>query len=293
MKRIENILFLTLSWSLSRLPDFVLYAVADIVYVFIYYIIAYRKKVVFKNLRNSFPEKTDKEIKQIAIKFYHHLSDIFIENIALIKMKPERVKKMVDYESNIETITNLYKQNKHIVLVTAHYCNWEFFLVLPLLTPHTVLGVYKPLNNPFYDKQFLKMREKFGALPVTMNDSFRKILQLDKEKKLSLIGLIADQRPPKISSNYWTNFLNQDSAIFLGPEKIAKKINATIIFTYLEKVKRGKYKMIFSSQLDDLTRYKEFEITEMYIRFVEKLIIEEPEYWLWSHNRWKRKRITE
>ncbi|OFX27467.1 MAG: hypothetical protein A2041_07740 [Bacteroidetes bacterium GWA2_31_9b] len=290
MKRVEYFLFQLLSWLLSRLPNFILYTIADIVFIFFYYIVGYRKNVVFKNLRNSFPEKSDKEIKQIAIKFYHHLSDIFIENIALIKMKPERVEKMVDYESCENIITDQYNKNKHVIIVTAHYNNWEFYLTLPILSQHKVLGIYKPLNDSFYDKQFFKMRQKFGAFPITMSDAFRTVLQLFKDKELMLVGLIADQRPPKESSNYWTNFLNQETAIFLGPEKIAKKINATLIFTYLEKVKRGKYKMICSSQLDDLSKYSEYEITELYVRFVEKLIIEKPEYWLWSHNRWKRKR---
>lgn len=290
MKRVEYFLFQLLSWLLSRLPNFILYAIADIVYLFIYYIVGYRKNVVFKNLKNSFPEKSDNELKQIAIKFYHHLSDIFIENIALIKMKPERVEKMVDYESCKNIITDQYNKNKHVIIVTAHYNNWEFYLTLPILSQHKVLGIYKPLNDSFYDKLFFKMREKFGAFPITMSDAFRTVLQLFKDKELMLVGLIADQRPPKSSSNYWTNFLNQETAIFLGPEKIAKKINATLIFTYLEKVKRGKYKMICSSLFDDLSNYSEYEITELYVRFVEQLIIEKPEYWLWSHNRWKRKR---
>ncbi|OFX83825.1 MAG: hypothetical protein A2W99_02925 [Bacteroidetes bacterium GWF2_33_16] len=290
MKQFGFFLFRILSWLLSRLPNFVMYAVADIVYIFIFYILGYRKKTVFKNLRNAFPEKSEIEIKQIAIKFYHHLSDIFIENIAFIRMTPERIKTMIDFESCIALATNIFNQDKHIIIVTAHYCNWEIYFTLPLLSPHSVLGIYKPLNDKNYDREFYNMRTKFGAIPVSMNDAFRTILQYDKDKNYVMIGLIADQRPPKASSNYWTPFLNQESAIFLGPEKIAKKINAPLIFTYLQKIKRGKYKMIIDKVIENPLEYKEFEITETYIRWVEEIIKEKPEYWLWSHNRWKRKR---
>ena len=293
MEQISFFFFRILSWILSRIPLSALYVIADMVYILLYYIIRYRKKVVFKNLRNSFPEKSEDEIKKIAIRFYHHLGDIFMENIALIRMKPEKVKKMIDFESCIQIATDIFNQDKHIIIVTAHYSNWEYYLVLPLLSPHTTLGIYKPLNNKNYDKEFFNMRTKFGALPVSMNDSFRTILQYDKNKIYTTIGLIADQRPPRTSSNYWTKFLNQDAAIFLGPEKIAKKLNAPIVFTYLEKVKRGEYKMIFDQIVENPSQYDEFEITEMYIRWVEKNIKEKPEYYLWSHNRWKNKRKPE
>jgi len=293
MEQISFFFFRILSWVLSRIPLSVLYVIADLVYFLLYYIIRYRKKVVFKNLRNSFPEKSENEIKKIAIRFYHHLSNIFMENIALIRMKPEKVKKMIDFESCIQIATDIFNQDKHIIIVTAHYNNWEYYLVLPLLSPHKTLGIYKPLNNKNYDKEFFNMRTKFGALPVSMNDSFRTILQYDKNKVYTTIGLIADQRPPRTSSNYWTIFLNQDASIFLGPEKIAKKIKATLVFTYLEKVKRGKYKMIFDHIIENPSQYNEFEITEKYIRWVEKIIKDKPEYYLWSHNRWKNKRKPE
>ncbi|MGE0090511.1 MAG: lysophospholipid acyltransferase family protein [Bacteroidales bacterium] len=289
MKRVGIFFFRITSWIFSRIPLSVMYIIADFVYFLLFFVIGYRKKVVFKNLRNSFPEKTEEEIKKIATLFYHHLGDIFVENIALIQMKPEKVKKMIDFESCI-TASDIFNENKHIVLVTAHYNNWEFYLVLPLLSPHKTLGVYKPLNNKYYDKEFFTMRTKFGVLPVSMNDSFRTILTFDKNKEYVSLGLIADQRPPRSSSNYWTSFLNQDASIFLGPEKIAKKIKAPIIFTHLEKIKRGKYKMVFDKVIEDPSIFKEFEITETYVRWVEKLIQEKPEYYLWSHNRWKHKR---
>lgn len=292
MKRIGVYLFISLSWLLGRAPRFILYGLADIVYFVLYYIVRYRRKVVYKNLRNSFPEKTDQEIHLIAKKFFHHLSDIFVENIAFIKMSKKRVLQMVELEKT-DLPEKLFNSKKNIVGVTGHYGNWEVYFTLPIIFPHLVLGVYKPLNNRFFDKQFYNMRARFNALPVTMADSYKTVLKYNNENKLTLLGLIADQRPPKEGGHYWTTFLNQETAIFLGPEKIAKKLNAAILFTYLEKIKRGKYLIKVKLLFEDTTQCKEHEITETHLRFLENLIKEKPEYWLWSHKRWKHKRMIE
>ena len=222
MKQTGAYLFIALSWFLSKSPNFILYGLADFLYVVLYYIIGYRKKIVLKNLRNSFPEKSDKEINNIAKKFFHHLSDTFIENIALITMSKKRILKLVKIEEG-DTAKELYKKNKSIIAITGHYGNWEVFLVLPLLSPHQVLGVYKPLNNKFFDKLLYKMREKFGAIPVTMHNSYKTVLEYKKNNKLILLGLIADQRPHKKEGNYWTTFLNQETNVFLALKNFPKK----------------------------------------------------------------------
>ena len=292
MKNIGIYLFLGLSWLLSVVPEFILYGISDIIHFILYHIIGYRKKTVFENLKNSFPEKSNKEIRLIAKKFFRHLSDTFVENCALIKMSKKRIQKLVIIE-NSEIITELYKKNKSIIGVTGHYGNWEAFVTLPLVSPHKVLGIYKPLNNKFFDKQFYKMRSKFGAIPVTMSDSYKTFLEYNKNNILTFLGLIADQRPPKQGGHYWTTFLNQETAIFLGPEKIAKKLNSAVIFSYLQKVKRGKYLVKFKLLFEDTAKCKEHEITDTYIHFLESIIKEKPEYWLWSHKRWKHKREIE
>ena len=289
MKQIGAYLFIVSSWLLAKSPEFVLYRFADFLYIVLYYIIGYRKKVVLKNLRNSFPEKSDKEINNIAKKFFQHLSDTFIENIAIITMSKKRIHKLVKIEDG-DIAKELYKKNKSIIGITGHYCNWEACLVLPLLSQHQVLGVYKPLNNKLFDKLFYNMRAKFGAIPVTMHDTYKTVLEYKKNNKLTFLGLIADQRPHKQAGNYWTTFLNQDTVVFLGPEKFAKKLNASVIFIYLEKVKRGKYILRTKLLFEDAANCKDFEITETHLKFLEKMIVEKPEYWLWSHKRWKHKR---
>ncbi|MEE4197019.1 MAG: lysophospholipid acyltransferase family protein [Bacteroidales bacterium] len=292
MKRIGYYLFKALSWLLSRAPDFILYGIADIIFIFLYYLIGYRKKVVTQNLKNAFPEKNDQEIKIIRKKFFHHLSDIFVENIALIKMKPERIRRMVEFK-NHEILSDLFTQGKSIVGVTAHYGNWEIFITLPLFSSHTTLCVYKPLNNKFFNQEFYKMRAKFGEVPVTMKDAYRTVLHYNQNNQLTILGLIADQRPPLNSSNYWTTFLNQETPVFLGPEKIAQRLNAAVVYTHVDKIKRGKYQLIPTLLFHDAKDRKEYEITEAHLRLLEKYIREKPEYWLWSHKRWKHKRSPE
>ena len=289
MKKFGALLFEPISWLLSIAPHFILYGIADITFVVLYYMVGYRKQVVYNNIKNSFPEKSEIEIKEIQRKFFHHLSDTFIETAALIKMSQKRVLRMVKFEDT-NIAKKLYENKKNVIGITGHFSNWELGLTLPKIIPHLVLGVYKPLNNKSFDKLFYKMREKFGAVPVTMNDSYKKILKYNKENQLTFFGLVADQRPPKIGGNYWTTFLNQETPVFMGPEKIARKLNAAIVFLYLEKVKRGKYIMKIKLLYEDVSKCEVHEITETHLRFLENLIKEKPEYWLWSHKRWKHKR---
>jgi KDO2-lipid IV(A) lauroyltransferase len=289
VKQLGTYLTLLLSHFFNLLPKIILYRFADVFYIILFDILRYRRKVVFENLRNSFPEKSDKEIYKIARKFYLHLSDTFVENCALLTMSKERTLKFVEIEKT-NLINDLFNKDKNVVVVTGHYGNWEMFLAIPLLSSHQVLGVYKPLNNKAFDKVFFKMRQKFGAIPVTMHDSYKTVLDFKHRKELCLLGLIADQRPPKKGGHYWTTFLNQETAILLGPEKISKKLNTAVVFLYLEKPKRGSYilktKLLFENAKDCSPN----EITETHLRFLEKLIIDKPQYWLWSHKRWKHKR---
>jgi KDO2-lipid IV(A) lauroyltransferase len=289
VERIGTYLILVLSRFFNLIPKFILYRFADVFYIILFYLARYRKKVVYKNLRNSFPEKSDKEINRIAKKFYQHLSDTFTENCALLTMSKERVKNFIKI-GDYGLLDDLYNKQKDVIGITGHYSNWEMFLVLPLISKHKVLGVYKPLNNKHFDKAFYKMRQKFGATPVKMHDTYKAVLQQKQNKQLTLLGLIADQRPQKKAGSYWTNFLNQDTVIYLGPEKVAKKLNASIVFLYLEKVKRGKYILRSKLLFEDPKVIEDHKITETHVRFLENMIKERPEFWLWSHNRWKHKR---
>lgn len=292
MNRIAVYLFIALSWLLARMPHFILYGLADFVFIVLYYIVGYRKKVVFNNLRNSFPEKYEQEIQIIAKRFFRHLGDLVIENAAIPRMSEKRLRKIIRFK-NPDFFDKFYKENKNLVAILGHYANWELCSTIPMITEYQILSVYKPLNNKFFDKEFYNSRKKFGALPVSMDNTFRAILDHKRKNKLFALGLIADQRPLKSITNHWVTFLNQDTPVFFGPEKIAKKFNLPVIYSQVDKIKRGYFEIEFTLLIEDPSQCKENEITEMHLRFLEKKIIEKPEYWLWSHKRWKHKREPE
>lgn len=289
MKKIFFYIFYIFSWLLSILPLKIQYFIADFLYIILYYIIAYRKKVVYINLKNSFPEKSDKEIKSIAKKFYKHLADLFIENISFHFFSEKDILKRVKF-TNIEILNNYYKQNKSVVAVLGHYGNWELYCGMPLITKHLNIGVYKKLSNKSFDDLFKKTRKKFGAEAVEMHNTFRTIIKYAKEGKLTFTGLISDQTPTKSEIHYWTKFLNQDTPIFLGVEKIAKKTNQPVVFMDMKKIKRGYYQVEIIKLFENPQETKEYEITEKHVRLLERIIKNKPEYWLWSHRRWKHKK---
>ncbi len=289
MKRLGIFFFEAFGKILGILPKRAIYIFSDLLYLIGYYIIKYRKKVVFENLQNAFPEKSQKEIKSIAKKFFHHLSDVMIENIVSLFMSPTKIKKFVTFK-NIEVLTNLHEKNKNITGLIGHYGNWEFLTTIPPYTPYSALSVYKPLRNKFFDRKTYEMREKMDAIPVPMKKVYKVVSEYEKSKQPYILGMVADQSPPKGGVNYWTTFMNQDTAFFTGHEKIARRFNHAIVFTVVHKIKRGHYEVEFTKLFENASETKENEITKAYIRNLENIIREKPEYWLWSHRRWKHKR---
>jgi len=289
MTRIGIFLFEIFGKLMGKLPKRGIYVLADFLFFIGFYLIRYRRKVVFENLKNAFPNKTEKEIKKISRRFFHHLSDVMIENVATLYMKPEKIKKFVTIK-NIEILTNLYQKNKNITALIGHYGNWEFLTTIPPYTSYTILSVYKPLRNKFFDNKTYQMRERQQAVPVPMKKVYKAIVEYEKKKQPYILGMVADQSPPKRDINYWTTFLNQDTAFFTGSEKIAKRFNHAVIFTAVHKVERGHYEVECIKLFEDAKDAEENEITEKYAQTLEQIIREKPEYWLWSHRRWKHKR---
>ncbi|MFP3860609.1 MAG: lysophospholipid acyltransferase family protein [Bacteroidales bacterium] len=286
MTTILYFVFEVVSRMLCILPKRAIYIVADFLYIIAYYVVQYRKKVVFENLRNSFPEKTEKDIKIIAKKFYRHLGDIIVENIAILNMKPKKVMKFITVK-NIELVNKLHDKGKNSIALTGHYGNWEFLTTLSEYTPYTILSVYKPLRNKFFDRKVYEMRKRFSAIPVPMKEVYKAIIRQQKQNKPYIMGLVADQCPPKKNINYWTTFLNQETPFFTGAEKITRKFNNAAVFTIVKKKKRGWYEIEFNLMSEDTKKFKETGVTEKYARLLEEQIISQPEYWLWSHRRWK------
>ena len=289
MKHPGFILFDAFSRFLSILPKKAMYFFADLLFLIGYFLIGYRKKVVDENLRNAFPEKSSTEIRKIAKRFFKHLSDVMIEDVAMLHMSPKRLNQFVSVK-DLDLLNDLYKQNKNVMGILGHYGNWELLTTIPLHSPYTILTVYKPLKNQFFDRKIYEMRKRFDEVPIPMKQAYKSIARYQNKGEPYIVGMVADQSPPKRGLNFWTTFLNQDTSFFLGAERIARKFNHTVIFPAVKKIKRGSYEIHFELLVDNPKETAETEITEKYVRTLENLILEKPEYWLWSHRRWKHTR---
>ncbi len=276
-------------WILTLFPLPVLYIISDLIYPLIYYIIGYRKKIVIQNLKNAYPEKSENEIKKIAKRFYRHFCDLTIEIIKLIHFSPGMLEKRVRFK-NPEVVEELLKQNRHAIAVVGHYGNWEWLNFFALKTNYNTMAIYKPLNNKYFDRFFLKLRKQFGTDLVPMKQTLRALINYQRQNLPTISCFISDQCPVREEIDYWTTFLNQDTPVFLGIEKIAQKMNQVVVFFKMQKIRRGYYEVEFINLTENPRKTKPFEITENHVRALEELVNQQPEYWLWSHRRWKFKR---
>jgi len=271
--------------QIGFLPFWLLYGISDVFY-YIIKGIGYRKKLVYKNLRNSFPEKSEKEIKAIANKFYHNLSDVFFETFKLYRMSEKQMRERISVK-NIELLDRYNDEGKDVFAIMAHYATWEWVPSINMFMKAKGSAIYHPLKSKPYDDFMLKLRSKWGSLNFPMNTSYRDMMLLKKQGIRFVLGLIADQSPKKKMVHYQTMFLNQMTPVHLGAEKMAMKTNDPIVFVRLDKIKRGHYCIVVEPLVERPKDYKEFEITDLHVKHLENIIKEKPEYWLWTHNRWK------
>lgn len=291
-QHIAYYILLSVMFLFSLLPLRVLYLIAEVFYFLIYKVIGYRKKVVLENLRNAFPEKNETEIKKICSKFYRHFACLFVENIELRFVNKKRFKKRYFIE-NEALFYDLYNKGKNVVNMTAHIGNWEYGSGVAGQLPFKAVAVYKELSSKPFDKIFYKVRKRLGNHPIEMNDVLREVIGLVKDNKPFVLSMVTDQSPMKSSSKHWINFLNQETNVYLGSERIAKKYNMAVIYTEIVRHKKGKYKITPKLITENAAHTADFEITETYFKLLEESIKKHPRYWLWSHRRWKHKRPVE
>ncbi|SKB54844.1 KDO2-lipid IV(A) lauroyltransferase [Parapedobacter luteus] len=274
-------------YLISLLPFWVLYAFSNVLYLLLYYVIGYRKAVVYENLRNAFPEKTDSERRQIARKFYRFLPDLIVEAVKMRSISAEAVEKRIVIHQK-EELERHFRAGKGVIGVTAHYANWELGIHrLSLLTENPVLIIYKPLHNQTVDLIYNAIRGRFGATMVPMKQTLRKIIAHRQQPHISIF--VADQTPMYKDSNYFIPFLNQDTLVYTGAEKIAKMTNFPVVFCHIDRVRRGHYSCTFTTLVENPAEVPGHGITDIHNKFTEDIIRRKPEWWLWSHRRWKRK----
>jgi len=285
-------IFYGINWCMTLLPLSVLYLFSDLLYLLFYYFPSYRRKIVATNLRNSFPEKTETELKSIEKKFYSHLADLFVETLKITHMnKAQRMKRCT--VGNLEIIDKLLEEKRDIIAVLGHYNNWEWFTILPKYTKYNCITIYKPLQNKFFDRFIKDLRSKFDMVLTPMSGIIREIINKRKNEINTLSFFLSDQTPARGDIKYWTTFLNQDTPVYLGIEKVALKYDMAIVYFHIQKIKRGYYNINIELLFDHTVGLPEYLITETHVKRLEEIIREKPEYWLWSHRRWKHKRPVE
>lgn len=286
MKYLGYVLTILSLRILSKVPACCLYLLSDVFRFLLEYVFAYRKKVIISNLRHSFPDKSTKDIKRISHRFYQNLSDVIIENGVSPFYSKRKLEKLFRF-SNIEVLNEYFEKGRDIICVTGHYSNWEWASPLAYSNEHLVLAIYKPLKNKFFDKALIRARSRFNARAVPMASTARTLMECKNNGIKTLTGMVGDQCPLRKHYSYWTKFLNQDTPVFTGSEKLAIKLNAVVVFLKPRRLRRGKYQAEFEVVSENPGETAPNEITEKHTRILEKLILENPSSWLWSHRRWK------
>ena len=286
-----RIVYYLLIKPLSLLPLRVSYLLSDLAFIILFYLLRYRRKVVFTNLRNSFPNKSPKEVEGIARKFYSHLCDLMLEFIRIFSISEKELIQRCKIR-NPELLEEIYREGKSIIIASGHYNNWELAAVaFDLQASHQSVGIYKPLGNAYLDEKLRQSRNRFGLEMVPNRGT--KAFFAENTHRLTATMLATDQSPSNNINAFWTQFLNQDTGVLFGTEKYAKDYNYPVVYGHIYKTRRGFYEIEFEVLEKNPAGTAYGEITEKHTRILEKDIQQAPQYWLWTHKRWKRKRPAE
>ena len=286
MQLLAYILIYPFLWFVSILPFRLLYAVSDGLFFLLYYVVGYRKKVVKENLNLVFPDKSEKEIKRITKTFYRHLSDMVVESIKSISISEEEMKKRFVF-TNIEEVHKIEAANMSMVMMCAHYGSWEWIFILQKHVKSMGYGIYKRIENKYFDRLVKRIRAKYNSHLITTKEAYPRLIEAKKNGELTINGFISDQSPRRRKAIYWNEFMNIKVPIHTGAEILAKKLDMAVIFFSVKKVDRGYYETTFETITMTPNEYKDYEITDIYLKLVEKQIYDAPEYYLWTHKRWK------
>ncbi|WP_116364799.1 lysophospholipid acyltransferase family protein [Parahaliea mediterranea] len=278
--------------AVAYLPFPLLYALAWLAYLILYYLAGYRKAVVYQNLRHAFPEKNAREITVLAKKFYRQLSQVALEIVKARRMQPQDFKQRVTLNNPELLLAKSEGRSRSVIVLTIHQGNWEWMLH----GATTALGipidpVYKPLHNKTVDELIYGIRSQFGSRPLAMDESTRDILR--RRKEFRVFVMVADQSPIRSERSYWTTFLNREAAFYQGAESLAQLTGFPVLFAQCRRQRPGHYAITFHEVGDPPYDKGSHTIIDRYVALAEQAIREEPESWLWSNRRWKRDRQQE
>jgi len=289
MQFLAYLIFYPLLWLISKLPFRLLYALSDVIYVIIYYIIGYRKKTVRSNIALALPHLSEKERLSIEKKSYRHLCDMFLEMIKTMSITRKEIDERFTF-SNLDVYLDLEKKGKSIAVMIAHYASYEWVISMNRIITFEGFAIYKKIRNPYFDKMVRDIRSKFQAHLITTKDTIDVIQKNTTEGRLSVYGFAGDQSPKSNKAFHWTMFMGVEVPVHTGAEMLAKRFDMNVIFLKVKKVKRGFYEATFEVLSEDVRSVPDYQISDMFVERVEQQILEAPEYYLWTHKRWKHKR---
>lgn len=288
----KNVLYYILYgvWYLfSLLPLWVHYVFSDLIFIVVYHIIRYRKPMVRKHLADSFPEKSESERLQIEKDFYHWLCDYFVETIKAMTISQKNLKKRMVFKG-MELLEEITNEGQSVALYLGHYCNWEWVTSFPLwMSPKVKCGqIYHPLENAAFDRLMLKQRQRFGAVSISMSETLRFLAENRRDNQPVIVGYISDQVPFWNNIHHWLDFLNHDTPVLTGTERLARSAGHAVAYLDMRRVRRGYYEGEIKIITRNPKETKDYELTDVYFRMLEETIKRAPYYYLWTHNRWKR-----
>ncbi|MBF2707706.1 lysophospholipid acyltransferase family protein [Flavobacterium soyangense] len=289
MRFILYLLFYPILWCISMLPFPLLYLFSDFVYVMVYYVIGYRKETVRENLALALPHLSAQERLVIEKKSFHHLCDMFLEMIKTMTISKKEISKRFVF-TNLEVYKKLEEQEKSIAMMLAHYASYEWVISMNAYVTFSAFAIYKKIANPYFDKLVRTIRSRFKAFLITTKETIPTIISNNKNKLLSIYGFASDQSPRLSSSFHWQKFMGIEVPVHTGAEMLSKKYDMNVIFLKVKKVKRGYYQASFEVISENVKEVPNYEITDKFLKLVEQQIYEAPEYYLWTHKRWKHKR---
>lgn len=289
MEKVKVALLTMVLKAIAIWPYWLLHAFCSVLYPIVYYVARYRRDVTRKNLQSAFPEKSIKEIVAIEKMFYRHFCDYVMETLKLMHISDKQMRRHMRF-TNPELIEQLRTDGRPIFLYLGHQCNWEYVISITMWThpDFQAVQIYHPLKNKCMDKVMYRLRSRFNSVGVPQKQALRAVLTMIREGKQPLLGLIADQRPPRNPEPEWMEFLNQDTPIITGGEVMGRKLNAHFVYGSMRCVRRGYYELTFLPI--EPVEGEEYGYSKQYMRMLEKDIIAQPHMWLWTHNRWSMKR---
>jgi KDO2-lipid IV(A) lauroyltransferase len=289
MQRLVFWLVYPLLWLVSILPFPLFYLFSDVVFFFVYYIAGYRRKTVKENLELVFPEKSSEEKKKIEKRFYSHMVDMFLEMIKSISISDIELKRRFAF-TNLEEVQKIRTMNKSIIIACGHYASYEWLNAIQLHgLDYRGFGIYKKIKNPFFDKLVKDIRGRFQGELISTLTATKQIIKNEKNGILGVYAMIADQSPKINRTKAWTEFMGSTVPVFMGTEKLSKELDMAVVYLHVEKKKRGFYEATFKTISYNPAEEKDFKITRDYFNYLEKQIYSTPEYYLWTHKRWKHR----